>query len=134
MIYFGILLAGFLSFMLGALWYTALFGKAWKKATGFDDPEKLQEMEKNSNIPLTMGTTLVVEIIVAAIIAYTIFYFNITEWSQILLLGAILGVFAVTANIKNYLYENKSMALFFISEGYKFTVTILMVVILKFFI
>lgn len=34
-----VLLAGFATFMLGGLWYTALFGKAWQKAHGFSEED-----------------------------------------------------------------------------------------------
>ena len=42
-------LAGALAFfVVGAIWYTALFGKAWQKAAGFTDEELANEIVRSA--------------------------------------------------------------------------------------
>jgi len=44
--YWAVLVAALATFMLGGLWYTALFGKAWARLSGYSDA-KLAEISRS---------------------------------------------------------------------------------------
>lgn len=112
--YLAILAATVSTFLLGGLWYSpVLFGRAWMKEIGVD-PEALGEKEK---FGLIMGVSFVLELIMAINLALFIGARGTLAFG--LLAGAAAGfgwvalAFGVT-----YLFERKSLRLFFINAGY----------------
>ncbi len=59
-----IVVAGIATFMIGGVWYTALFGKAWQIAHRYSD-EKVKELQANFSPLLNFGTMIVCYLIVA---------------------------------------------------------------------
>lgn len=123
MLFGWIFLAGLLAFVLGVPWYTVLFGEIWVRATGMTD-DKIKASNNGKPLWLNYLITFMIEIIVAGIIAFFYQYFAITGLSSMLLAGTLLGCFASISSIKNYLYEEKPLALLFVNEGYKFLIPI----------
>jgi hypothetical protein len=56
-----VLAAALSSFLLGGVWYSALFAKAWRKAAGLTD-----EQIKNGNMALIFGGSFVLALIASA--------------------------------------------------------------------
>ena len=52
-----VVVAALATFLLGGLWYTALFGKLWQRLHGYSD-EKLEEMRKLHPPPVFFGVML----------------------------------------------------------------------------
>ncbi len=53
-----VLVAGIATFMIGPVWYTVLFGKAWQKAQGYSE-EKVKQMQEQLSVPLFFGTMII---------------------------------------------------------------------------
>lgn len=107
-------------FMLGALWYTVLFGKVWIKEVGITE-EEIQS--KNGSIA-PMIVTLIIEIGLSFLIIY------VSRLSSLppIYTGIVVGSIAVLPSIKNYLFEQKSITLILINESYKFICIMIMAV------
>jgi hypothetical protein len=112
--YLAILTATVSTFVLGGLWYSpALFGRAWMKEMGFTD----ESLKAKGNFGLIMGGSFVLELIMAFNLAA--FIGAKASLTFGLLAGAAAGfgwvalAFGVT-----YLFERKSLCLFFINAGY----------------
>jgi hypothetical protein len=56
--YLAVVTAGLATFFLGAVWYTALFGKMWVQLTGYSD-EKLKQLQAKRPPPLFFGGMIV---------------------------------------------------------------------------
>ena len=56
--YLAVLVAGVIAFVIGALWYTVLFGKKWRDLQGITE-EKMKEMQTKMNPPIFFGGMLV---------------------------------------------------------------------------
>ncbi len=120
--YVAILVAVVANFILGFLWYTPLFGKAWAKENGFD------LTQKPPSGALAKG--MIIMVIGNFLMAF-VFAHNMAAWSfvpdmkeasasAIILNAAIftwLG-FYVPVDLGVVAWENKSWKLFFINTGY----------------
>ena len=108
-----VLVCGAASLFIGGLWYSPfLFGKKWQKEAGLSD-EKI----KNSNMPVIFISTFLLTVIMALNMA--IFFGGQVGFTDGILYGFFTGLFWVsTALGVIYLYERKSLLLWFINGGY----------------
>lgn len=67
--YTAILLATFLQFVCGAIWYTAFFGKLWGKIHGFDKLPKEKQQEMMKGMGPIYGVQLLVTLIMTFVLA-----------------------------------------------------------------
>ncbi len=121
---FAILLAVVANFILGFIWYTPLFGKAWAKEMGFDINIKPAAGE--------MAKGMTIMIIGNFFLAY-VFAHNIAAWSYVpetsemsatsnIMMSTIftwLG-FYLPVDLGTVAWEKKSWKLFGINTGYHF--------------
>lgn len=108
-----IVLAALAFFVIGAIWYGVLFGKAWQRAAGLSD-----EQVKSGNMALIFGLTLAFELLIALVLAHQ---FAMTGASDraIMMIAIGFGAFVMTPAIGiNYLYQRKSGTLFAIDAGH----------------
>lgn len=108
-------IGGISAFMLGFVWYTALFGKAWQKETGITDEQA------QSGLVVTHGLGLVMMILISYGLNSYFNYHPIEDHTFIH--GAFHGgmnaiLFALPLMILNYLYQKKSLKLMLIDGGY----------------
>jgi hypothetical protein len=100
------------SFVLGGLWYSLLFAKAWQKAAGLSD-----EVVKGGNKALIFGGNLVLAFIQSATFAL---FLGPTVNPAAYLYGLCAGACWVGASFgSTYLFERKPMSLFLINGGYR---------------
>jgi hypothetical protein len=100
------------SFVLGGVWYSALFAKAWQSAAGLSD-----EQIKNANMGLIFGGSFVLALISSA--SFAVFLGSELDAMTGALYGFTAGLCWVTASLgMNYLFERKSLRLFLMNGGY----------------
>ena len=100
------------SFILGGLWYSALFAKQWQTAAGVTD-----EQIKNSNMGLIFGGSFVLALIASA--SFAVFLGPEVDAMTGALYGLTAGLCWVAASFgMNYLFERKNLPLFLINGGY----------------
>jgi hypothetical protein len=100
------------SFVLGGVWYSALFAKAWQKAAGLSDAQV-----KGGNPVLIFGGSFALALIASA--SFAVFLGNDLDAARGALFGFTAGLCWVTASFGiNYLFERKSPQLFLINGGY----------------
>ncbi|HYC85952.1 MAG TPA: DUF1761 domain-containing protein [Chryseosolibacter sp.] len=132
--YLAILLAVIANFILGFLWYTPLFGKAWAREMGFDTSVKPTSGQ--------LAKGMIIMVIGNFLMAY-VFAHNMAAWSfvpdmdkmpvsAVILSSAIftwLG-FYVPVDLGAIAWENKSWKLFFINTGYHLSMLLVAATIL----
>lgn len=93
--------SAFATFMLGGVWYTALFGKVWQRLNGYSD-EKLVEMRAKRPPPVFFGVMLLCYLVVSLVMALLIGAMEIGWKESGLVPGAMLGgvVFVIAAAIQ----------------------------------
>lgn len=110
----GVLAAAVAGFLIGGLWYGPLFGKAWQAESGLSD-----ERIKNANMPLIFGTTFLLNLFAAFILAHVLgTYGEPSLGLSVMIAGGIALGFVITAIGVNYLFARASLKLFLIDSGY----------------
>lgn len=99
------------SFLLGGVWYSALFAKPWAAAAGVSEAQL-----KSGNPALIFGGSFALALLASASFA---FFLGKTDAGTGALYGLTAGLCWVAASFGiNYLFERKSLTLFLINGGY----------------
>ncbi|MDA0678842.1 MAG: DUF1761 domain-containing protein [Proteobacteria bacterium] len=111
--WFAVVTATAAAFMLGGLWYSkSLFGKAWMQEVGLTE-----QAIGNANMVRTFGGTIILQALSAT--ALSAFLGADSTWQTGLQAGLWVGLFWIaTAYGVTYLFEQRSLRLFFINAGY----------------
>ena len=101
-------------FAVGALWYGAIFGKAWQKATGLSD----EQLKSGANMPLIFGTCFLLEFIVVLTVGHMFDFLEPGDRAKMMIaVGLALGIMSPAIGI-TYLYMRKSLKLFLIDASH----------------
>lgn len=110
-----VLLGALAGFVVGGIWYGPIMGKRWMGAAGLSE-----EQVKGGNMPLIYGLAFVFSLIANWTLAHTFATYGRDLAFDVKVLtafGVALG-FIVPAIGTNYLFSQKSKALFFIDAAY----------------
>ena len=110
-----VLLGALAGFVVGGIWYGPVMGKRWMGAVGLSE-----EQIKAGNMPLIYGLAFVFSLIASWTLAHTFSTYGrdlAFEVKVLTAFGVALG-FIVPAIGTNYLFSQKSKALFFIDAAY----------------
>jgi hypothetical protein len=125
--YIAILIAVVANFVLGFLWYTPLFGKAWGKEMGFN----MEEKPPTSDMVKGMVFMVIGNFLMAYVFAHNMAVWNPVTWGlepsaaspSVEALKAALFTwlgFYFPNDLGSTVWEKKSWKLFFINTGYHF--------------
>lgn len=109
------IVAGFVAFAIGGLWYGLIFRDAWIKASGIDMAKVEADRQAGKNGQKEMVLSVIIEIIFAVSL---MIYIQTLGVSPLHAAGG-MGVFAIISSLKNYLFEQRSIQLILINESYK---------------
>ena len=115
--YLAVLVAAVVTFAIGALWYSLLFGKAWMKAHGYT-PEKLEEMK--AGMGKAYALSFVCYLVMAFVLAVLIYWTGTATAMGGLHLGALCWLgFAATIGLTANLYSDKPLSTYLIDAAYQ---------------
>ena len=101
-------------FVVGAIWYTALFGKIWQREVGLSE----EQLKGGANMPLIFGTCFALEFIVCLTVGHMFDFLEPSDRAKMMIaVGLALGVMMPATGI-NYLYQRKTLKLFLIDAGH----------------
>lgn len=103
---------GIVSFFVGCVWYSVLFGKPWQKGMGFSD-----DRVKSIFVPRRIVIALISEL-VASLCTVGILY-NLPESFPPIVRAVMLIVVVIGSGIKLAIFDGKSLGIILINEGYK---------------
>lgn len=111
-----VLVGGLAYFVLGALWYSVLFGKAWIKATGVN-PNDPNAKKGVAGIMLSSLVLMIISSLGVAIFCARIG--TIGGWMSGMKVGLVAGIcFCATSISISYLYEKRPLSLYLINGLY----------------
>lgn len=113
----GVVVAALAGFVVGGLWYGPIMGKRWMGAVGLTE-----EQIKSSGTPVAMlyGGAFAFSLVASWTLAHTFATYgrDLSDTVKVMTaVGVALG-FIIPAIGTNYLFSQKSKALFFIDAGY----------------
>jgi len=125
-----VIVAALVAFLIGGVWYTALFGKQWIALQGFSE-EKVKEMQANRPPPVFFGGMIISYLVLALILALLIG--ALPEKSAFG--GAGLGVLvwlgpAAAIGMTHWIASDKPIGVFLIDAGCELVYLVLMGLIL----
>jgi len=112
-----VIVSGIAAWALGSIWYTVLFGKMWREEVGITDIKPTP-----AQMGKTFGGSLVLMCFMALGLAFCIPAIATPEVTALtgMKCGILMGIFLSAASIGiNYLYQMKSLKLFFIDANYQ---------------
>jgi hypothetical protein len=124
--YAAVLVAGLLAFVIGAVWYSALFGKQWVKLHGYSEA-KVKEMQAAMSPPRFLGGMLLCYLVLALVMALVLTSFP----ERNALTGAVLGFLlwlgpAAAIAMTGHIASDKPFALYLIDVGCQLVYLVLM--------
>ena len=126
--YLAILVTAVVIWVIGAIWYSMLFGKVWMAAHGYT-PEQLEGMR--AGMARAYGVSFLCYLVLATVLSLLIALLGLDS----AIAGAKLGVicwlgFIATIGCTAYLYSNKSITTWIIDAAYQLVFMIVAGVIL----
>jgi hypothetical protein len=121
--FLAVIVSGIASWAVGSLWYSPiLFGKSWQKEVGLSD-----EDIKGANMVLIFGTSLLLMLVMALGLAPIITsHGDDITWYHGMFHGLLIGLMFIATSIGiNYLYQRKSLKLFFIDAVYQVLIVVI---------
>lgn len=107
-----VVLATLAFWVVGAVWYGLLFGKAWRRETGMDEPPQ------GSRIAVVMGLTLAFEMLVVLTLAHLVARTGAAPHVVYMMAAGFALTIMTPAIGINYLHQRKSLTLFLIDAGH----------------
>lgn len=100
-------------FVVGAIWYGALFGKAWQKAAGLSDADV-----EGGNMAVIFGLCFLFEMLIAMVLWHLLARVNPAPHVVMMMAIGFAGGIMIPAMGINYLFQRKSFTLFLIDSGH----------------
>ncbi|GAC1637645.1 MAG: DUF1761 domain-containing protein [Candidatus Acidiferrum sp.] len=123
--YLAVVVSGIAYWLLGALWYTVLFGKQWMALEGFT------QQTPRPSMAFTFVVSVLLDILMAFVLAQLCTWRSASTAARGASLGVLMWIGFVAPSIyTNYIYEMRSNSLFLINTGYVLVGFILMGAIL----
>src|SRR5438552_3978857 len=118
--------AGLIAFLVGGVWYTALFGQLWIKLQGYS-PEQVKEMQAQMSPPIFFGGMLVSYLVLAFVLALLLTGFE----RPTAFTGAVLGALvwlgpAASIGMTGHIANGKPIGLFAIDTTCQLIYLVLM--------
>ena len=109
-----IVIATVVFFAVGAVWYSALFARAWQREVGLTT----EQLTGGRSMVLIMGTCLLLEFVVVLMLGHLFARTQPGDHAKMMMASGFgLAIMAPAIGI-NYLYQRKSLKLFLIDAGH----------------
>ena len=109
-----IVLATVVFFAVGAVWYSALFARAWQREVGLTT----EQLTGGRNMMLIMGTCLLLEFVVVLMLGHLFARIQPSDHAKMMMAAGFgLAIMGPAIGI-NYLYQRRSLKLFLIDAGH----------------
>ena len=115
--FFAVLVASLVYFILGALWYSVLFGNSWSR--GLEEHGVDIDEPTGKEVALKLLATFVGNVLASFAMAYLVYWTGSYRFTTGLALGSASGICfcAVSIGIA-YAWEDKPLKLFLIDSSY----------------
>jgi len=120
-----VLSAGLIAFLVGAVWYTVLFGKLWVKLHGFSEA-KLKEMQANMSPPRFFGGMVLSYLVIALALAVLLTGFPESNVTIGIGVGLLTWLAAAAIAMTGHIASDKVYGIYLIDVGCQLVYLVLM--------
>jgi hypothetical protein len=118
-------------FLLGSIWYSALFGKAWMAGHGINPPTPEQRKAMGSKMAMMFLGTFLIGAITAFVIGLLAFALQSNNVMSGIKIGLAFSVFAAGPICMSYIYLQKPLKVWVIDSAYHAVSFIVMSIIIS---
>ena len=119
-----VIVAAVAAWLIGALWYSVLFGTRWVAAHGFT-PDRIAVMKKGA--ARAYGGSFLGFLAIALTLAVLVGYLGMSSWLQGLKLGLLIWAgLALPLGLIGHLYSDRRFETFAIDAGYQLVYFVVM--------
>lgn len=125
-----VVVAALATFFLGAVWYTALFGRKWVALNGYTE-EQVKQMQARRPPPVFFGVMLGAYFLLAIVIAVLVTSFGVQTAGGGAMLGLMLWLGPAAAiAVTSYIANDKPLGVYLIDGSYQLVFLVMMGAIL----
>lgn len=119
--FFAVLVAAIAVFLIGGVWYQALFGRMWIKLHNFTD-EDVKRMQQRYSAAVFFPTMLAAYLLISFAIALLAESFDLHTWAAGLGLGAVLWLIVAAIGVTAHITSDRHIGLYAIDTAYQFVI------------
>ncbi len=105
-------------FVLGAVWFSALFQKAWMAGHNLQAPTDEMKLQMKKHMPVMMVQTLVMNIVMAIVVAMLVMAMGSVRCVAGIKLGLALSAVGCVPLVMSHMYTMKSIKLWMVDAAY----------------
>ncbi|MBL8821308.1 MAG: DUF1761 domain-containing protein [Planctomycetia bacterium] len=124
-----VIVAGLVAFFLGAVWYSALFGKMWLRYHGYT-PEQVKEMQRQRPPHIFFGTMLLAYWLMATMLAFLLYWIKAEHWLDGVAVAVVVWGILQAVAMTDYITSKKRIEIYFIDGLFQFCFLILSAIVL----
>lgn len=124
-----VIVAGLSAFFLGAVWYTALFGKLWIKLNRYT-PEQIAAMQKARPPVVFFGSMLLAYWIMATLMGFLCVWTKADHWMDGACVGLVVWGIVQAIAVTTYISSTKRIEVFVLDGVYQLCFLVMTGVIL----
>ena len=113
-----VLVAGIATFLLGGVWYQALFGKVWVRLYGYT-PEQVQAMQKSRPPAVFFGMMILAYLLMATVMGVLIHWCNAKTAVDGAVVGLAVWGVALALALTDYISSTKKPGIYCIDCSYQ---------------
>ena len=114
--YLAVFVAGVIAFAIGAIWYTALFGKKWRELKGITEAQ-MKEAQTKMNPPIFFGGMLVSYFLLGYAMAMILSAFADPTASTGALIGLFMWLAIGSVMMTNHIASGHKIGVYLIDVG-----------------
>ena len=113
-----VLVAAVATFLLGGLWYSALFQKVWIKSQNLTD-EQMARMKADMNPAKFFGGMVVAYLVLAVVMAILVANLQVQSVAAGALLGLLVWLAVAAVQLTGHLASNRSVPAFLVDASFE---------------
>lgn len=117
--FWAILVSGLVYWILGGVWYAAVFSKSWQEALGFNAMNEAEKAQLQKDFPKALLAHFISGLITSFILAQIVAAMGANSFMEGLLYGALMWLaFAFTIHLNSLMFEKRPKPVFYINNGF----------------
>ncbi len=114
--YFAVAVSGVIFFVMGGLWYAAVFSRPWQRGLALSPEQKDAQAR---NFPVALGTHLASGLVLSFVLANVVVWSGVTVFAEGVYIGALLWLgFAFTLHLISLMFERRATSTFLINATF----------------
>lgn len=127
--YLAVLVAGLVSFFLGAIWYMPLFGKRWVKLHGYSE-EQVNQMRARMKPAVFFGGMIASYLVAGLAMAFLVVAVNLTQLHDGVILAVVVCLVVAACAMTAHLASDRPIGLYAIDTGFYLVFLVVMGILL----